>query len=68
MSGFWRLTGGRPMTRLGCLFIDRVVWREVNRYRDKLGREWMAFGAWSLFRVPYHPDAARSAAPDRPDK
>lgn len=52
MRWLWRLTGGRPMERLDCLFIDSVVGREVNLYRDRLGRHWMAFGAWSLFRVP----------------
>lgn len=46
------LTGGRPMVYEGCAFVDVVVHREVNYYRDRLGRRWMAFSAWSLFRVP----------------
>ena len=47
----WKLTGGRPMTRTGHALFDGVARQNVSFYTDKLGREWMAFGAWSLFRV-----------------
>lgn len=36
-----------------CLFVDKVARREVNLYEDHFGREWMAFGAWDLFRIRY---------------
>ena len=32
-------------------FFDNVVHRHVFYWRDRLGRRWMAFGPWSLFRV-----------------
>jgi hypothetical protein len=48
---FYWLTGGRPMQHLGFAFMDRVVHREVRYWRDQFGRGWMAFTAWSLFRV-----------------
>lgn len=51
MIALWKLTGGRPMTRQYCAFIDKVSGREVHYYRDRLGRLWLAEGAWSLFRV-----------------
>lgn len=47
----WKLTGGRPMVREGCAFIDCVTHKEVFYWRDRLGNRWMAFGAWDLFRV-----------------
>jgi hypothetical protein len=46
-----RLLGGRPMKHEGCAFVDVVVGKEVNRYTDTLGRKWLAFNRWSLFRV-----------------
>jgi hypothetical protein len=46
-----KLTGGRPMRRLGYAFTDKVSGESVDFYRDLLGRDWMATGAWSLFRV-----------------
>ena len=46
------LTGGRPMRRTGCAFVDRVTGRWVEYYRDRFGREWMAQSRWALFRVP----------------
>jgi len=48
----WKLTGGRPMTRLEFAFTDRVTGKSVHYWRDRLGREWLAEGAFSLFRVP----------------
>lgn len=50
---FFKLTGGRPMIRGDCLFVDVVNGREVWAYTDRLGRSWMAQGffGWSLFRV-----------------
>lgn len=55
-AALWRLTGGRPMTRLGFLFRDVISGASVHQWRDKLGREWMAEGAWDLFRVPVPPE------------
>ena len=48
----WKLTGGRPMIREGYAFTDRVSGRGILHMRDRLGRRWLAEGAWSLFRVP----------------
>lgn len=47
-----KLTGGRPMRYEGYAFTDRVAGYAVNYYTDRLGREWLAENAWSLFRVP----------------
>lgn len=47
---FW-LSGGRPMRYEGFNFTDIVVGKPVNNYTDRLGRKWMAHGAWSWFRV-----------------
>lgn len=44
-------TGGRPMTFDGFAFTDVVVNQPVCYWRDTFGRRWLAFGAWSLFRV-----------------
>ena len=51
--GNWimRLTGGRPMILTGFAFTDVISGESVNYYVDRLGRHWMATGAWSLFRV-----------------
>jgi hypothetical protein len=51
MKWLWWLTGGRPMKYLGCAFIDRVTHKEVNYYRDRLGRGWLATNCWASFRV-----------------
>lgn len=51
MNWLWKLTGGRPMTRLQCLFVDCVSGEDVCHYRDKFGRNWMASNAWARFRV-----------------
>lgn len=48
---FFKLTGGRPMRFKGRAFTDVVVGKAVNDYTDGLGRDWLAHGAWSLFRV-----------------
>lgn len=48
---FYWLTDGRPMRRVGRAFTDKVTGREVNYYRDDIGLNWLAEGAWSLFRV-----------------
>lgn len=47
----WRLTGGRPMIRGKCLFVDVVSGDPVYCYTDRLGRTWMANMGWSMFRV-----------------
>ena len=47
----YRLTGGRPMDCLELGFRDCVVGKPVWYWRDKFGRRWMAFSAWSFFRV-----------------
>jgi hypothetical protein len=47
----WRLTGGRPMTAISTAFIDIVTGERVRIYQDRLGRRWLATGAWDLFRV-----------------
>lgn len=46
-----RLLGGRPMRCLGYAFTDKVSGRTVFYWRDRLNRDWLAEGAWSLFRV-----------------
>jgi hypothetical protein len=51
MNWLWKLTGGRPMTRVQHLFVDRVSGQDVFHYRDRMGRNWMANGAWALYRV-----------------
>lgn len=50
-SDLWRLTGGRPMTCLEYAFTDVVNGRGVWLWCDRLGREWLAHGSWSAFRV-----------------
>ncbi len=45
------LTGGRPMTFVQSCFVDSVVHRAVNIYRDRLGRMWLAYSEWGSFRV-----------------
>lgn len=47
-----KITSGRPMIKEGYAFTDSVAGRPVYYWRDRLGRRWMANGAWSLFRVP----------------
>ena len=51
--GRWlaRLTGGRPMIRNEYAFTDTVSGEGVWRWTDRLGRRWLATGAWSLFRL-----------------
>lgn len=50
---FFKLTGGRPMKVESCAFVDRVNHREVFRFTDRLGRQWLAQGlsGWAIFRV-----------------
>lgn len=45
------LLGGRPMTREGFAFVDEVSHETVHYYRDRFGRQWLATGRWSWFRV-----------------
>ncbi len=47
---FFRLTGGRPMRRLGLVFVpgNAIL---VYAFRDAFGREWLATSEWALFRV-----------------
>lgn len=49
------LTGGRPMRQIDYAFMDRVSGRAVFYWQDKLGREWLAEGPWSRFRIPKFP-------------
>lgn len=46
-----KLTGGRPMRKIGYAFADKVSGKSVNYYVDYFGNVWMANGAWSKFRV-----------------
>lgn len=47
------LLGGRPMTALDePPFIDVVSGHTVRYWQDRYGRQWMAEGPWSGFRVP----------------
>lgn len=55
MAWIFKLTGGRPMARTGFAFTDSVSRESVCYYTDKLGRNWLATGAWSLFRVRHKP-------------
>ena len=48
---FYSITGGRPMNLLQYGFYDSVAGQPVYYWKDAFGRQWMAFGAWSLFRV-----------------
>lgn len=48
---FYLITGGRPMKRLGYDFTDAVTGEAVCYYLDGYGREWLATGAWSGFRM-----------------
>lgn len=48
---FYTLTGGRPMAFMSFRFTDIVNGQPVNWYRDKFGRDYLAHGPWSLFRV-----------------
>ena len=58
MANFWNLTGGRPMTHRGHAFTDCVSGQSVHHWRDRLGRDWLAEGAWSLFRAA-HPTTSQ---------
>lgn len=46
-----RFTGGRPMVLVGFAFTDVVSGRPVSYWRDAFGKEWLAEGPWSSFRV-----------------
>jgi hypothetical protein len=46
-----KIFGGRPMVKIGSLFFDHIEGKEVNLYKDSLGRLWMANHKWSWFRV-----------------
>ncbi len=48
---FYKLTGGIPMEKLDFAFTDSVSGEMVYHYKDKLGRMWLATGAWASFRV-----------------
>lgn len=64
MDLFFRITGGRPMTREGLAFVDTVSGKSVEYRRDKFGRLWLADGgAWSWFRVPLTTTTAASRSP-----
>lgn len=48
---FYSITGGRPMRKGDCLFLDIVSGKPVYSFQDKFGRYWMAENPYSLFRV-----------------
>jgi hypothetical protein len=48
---FYFATGGRPMHRYEQILYDPIAKKTVYRFVDALGRHWMAFNPWSLFRV-----------------
>ena len=48
---FYKLTGGRPMTKLQFEFTDVICGEPVYSFVDKLDRKWLATNKWSLFRV-----------------
>ena len=48
---FYTLTGGRPMTREGSAFWDRIAREQISYYRDAFGRRWMATDCNAWFRV-----------------
>lgn len=41
----------RPGIYIKYLFFDHIARRDVNLYKDKLGRHYMANSKFSLFRV-----------------
>lgn len=51
MAWLWRLTGGRPMIDGGSAFYDSIGKLPVRYFTDRLGHQWLAVHAWSLFRV-----------------
>lgn len=55
MRWLWKLTGGRPMTFVNFRFTDVVNGLPVHHFHDRLGRDWLAHGRWSLFRVGINP-------------
>ena len=48
-----KILGGRPMRLIRTMFTDNVSGRSVGLYEDTRGRQWMAEGPWSLFRVSH---------------
>jgi len=49
---FYLITGGRPMKQTDSnSFRDTVSGKQVNYYKDHLGKKWMANTKWSLFRI-----------------
>lgn len=46
------------MKLLSFMFTDVVSGKDVNIYRDTLGRFWMAENKWGWFRVPISPKSA----------
>ncbi len=39
------------MQQKECMFVDKVVGKEVFRFVDCYGDEFMAFGKWDFFKV-----------------
>ena len=39
------------MKRMDYRFLDRVSGKMVFRFRDRLGRYWLATNSWAKFRV-----------------
>lgn len=48
---FYKLSGGRPMSKVIYAFRDVVKHEPVFIFEDHFGRYWMANNRWSLFRV-----------------
>jgi hypothetical protein len=49
---FYRITGGRPMTRECSIFFDSVAGKQVFYFRDRLRNvRYMATHKWAKFRV-----------------
>lgn len=46
-----KVLGGRPMRDEGHAFNDLFSGESVRYMRDQFGRQWLATGAWSMFRV-----------------
>lgn len=50
MKFVWKITGGRPMIFEGLSIRHPVTGKEINYYKDRLGRRWLASSPWSINR------------------
>ena len=46
-----KITGGRPMRKIGFAFTDTVTGKPIFYFKDLLGRAWLAEHRWASFRV-----------------